>query len=91
MTTTARALVERLAEVMPGRCTLFIHVEHDEEVHRMFVELVKLGETDPRQTRPPHLKANDDRVWLGADVQVGTTCVLISGPMRTRLTAAEAR
>jgi hypothetical protein len=78
--TTARALVEQLATVLPGRTTLLVHVESTEQVYNTYVELVKDGGADAKHTRPPHYKSNDGRSWLGADVRIGHTLVLIGGP-----------
>jgi hypothetical protein len=81
MTATVRALVERLAEVLECRSTLFWNVSNDAEVHQAFYELHDAKGVQPSYTRAPHAKANDGRRWLGADLRVGPLTVLISGPM----------
>jgi hypothetical protein len=83
MTANVRAIVERLAEVLPGRSTLFVNVESVAEVGQLFDELVGARGAVPSSTRPPHAKSNEDRIWIGADVQVGKVTVLLSSPHLT--------
>jgi hypothetical protein len=89
MTATIRALVERLAEVLECRSTLFLNVANDAEVHRAFGDLHDAKGVQPSYTMAPHAKANDGRRWLGADLRVGPLTVLISGPMVEVLTEVE--
>jgi hypothetical protein len=82
--TPTRNLIDRLVAALPGRSTLFMHLDDNAAVHATWLELVKDGGVDASQTRPPHYKANEDRIWLGADVRIGTLTILICGPMEHR-------
>jgi hypothetical protein len=78
MTTPIRTVVERIAEVMPGRCSLFVNLETDAEVHEVFGALLEARGIRPTWTRAPHAKANEDRVWLRAGARRARGCSLMS-------------